>query len=181
MQQMMRLSFAPDEDSRARGKYGFTRFEALEARHHRSKDGAPVEYMIEAEYRNSVTAVAICLTERDATQLWAMLGTLLGKITGDPVGAHADQRGFILRTDGKKEPVYPAGGSFEPETLYAMLDTDTIETIKLADGRLMILDDNGGTNEKLLNPCASALAAPVIGAPVRVVGDVVVCPAEYLK
>jgi hypothetical protein len=173
MPEKMHLSFEPDTDShvKANPMIGFTRFRGLTARHHEVRKGVDPWIMIECHYERS-EAAALCLTERDATQLWTMLGTLLGRIALPPLRV----RQLLLRTDGTYEALPPCGTL---DGIRELLDASQIETIPLADGRVMVLDLEGSQNEKLLNPVAS-LAAAAIGTHVRVVGDVIVCPVEYL-
>lgn len=93
----------------------------------------------------------------------------------------------LIRTDGTEQNIQPSnaaeGFHFEGE-LYRLLQCDTIQIVQLADGRLMLMDEEAKLRrpQKLVNWKATQLMHEAGGSPFDVVlGDVVIAVSDELK
>lgn len=87
---------------------------------------------------------------------------------------------ILIRTDGTEEGVTYAGpDGWLLGELYTLLVCSNVEAISLADGRTMILDEDGKARDKPVNAAATKLARLAGIAPEDyVVGDVLVCVCD---
>ena len=81
----------------------------------------------------------------------------------------------LYRTDGTDEPVSPANGTdFKLDELYQLVG-DPVDIVRLPDGNLLVVHDEGLILGLPLNEQASALAGGVI------VGDAVRCSSREVR
>jgi hypothetical protein len=92
-------------------------------------------------------------------------------------------KSYLLKTDGTKEEIVPqdAGVGFSFRELYPLIGCTTIELVRLNDGRLLLIDEEGKLKDDAeINQQATTLAADRIGPDV-IVGNAVVCDAELIR
>lgn len=66
--------------------------------------------------------------------------------------------GYVIKPSGEILEVFPKNGKdFNLQEMYALVECDTIDIVSLADGRYMVVDDNGRSNKKPLNPKATGM------------------------
>jgi hypothetical protein len=64
----------------------------------------------------------------------------------------------LIRIGEPVEMVTPKNGNdFKLEELYKLLDCQTIETVNLSDGRIMVFDEEGKLTDKERNEVASVI------------------------
>jgi hypothetical protein len=93
------------------------------------------------------------------------------------------QTATIHKADGTDVPVQPKNGrDFDYRELRAAIGDGDIEIVTLADGRLMVCDEDGHAKGLPLNKLATVLyyqAGGVPGCPV--VGDVLICSKGMIE
>lgn len=91
-------------------------------------------------------------------------------------------RVLVIRIDGREETheVMPQTVLME---IYQLIGCDTVDTVNLRDGQLMLVDDNGYVFDKPVNPKATALyhAVCVPGTTHAIVGDVAIVRDEDFR
>ncbi|HEV8189493.1 MAG TPA: hypothetical protein VGP83_17190 [Pyrinomonadaceae bacterium] len=92
----------------------------------------------------------------------------------------------LIRTDGSKIEVFPLDPKegFTLREIHSFLGCDCIDVVKLADGRLMVCDDDAHckTPEPPVNGIASALYAQAGGYPGwSILGDVIVATRKEVQ
>lgn len=82
----------------------------------------------------------------------------------------------LLRTDGTRQNIAPQNGTdFQLEELHALLG-GYVEVVKLDDGRLLLVNDNGKIKQLAINPQATVLLWEFTDSLADViVGDAVLC------
>jgi len=94
---------------------------------------------------------------------------------------------ILLKTDGTRSVVAPKGETFEFRgELYDLLCTDMIEVVHLADGRLLLCDEEAklppANLRKPFNDAATVLLHLAGGSPYDyILGDVVICDLKELS
>lgn len=85
----------------------------------------------------------------------------------------------VIRVNGETEEVEPENGSdFQLEEVKRLIGCEWIEVVRLADRRLMVMDEEG----KLLRKRCNVKATEMYNHPYDViVGDVLVCDADQLR
>jgi hypothetical protein len=64
----------------------------------------------------------------------------------------------LLKTDGSSTPVKPENGTdFKLEELYKLIGTDMVEVVPLANGRILVIDEEGKLKGKGVNAEADRL------------------------
>ena len=83
----------------------------------------------------------------------------------------------LMKADGTSEFIEPKNGTdFKLQELYDILNCSTIQTVYLADGKLMILDEDGKYKPHHHNDLASILLAEAGGlSGDYIAGDALVC------
>ena len=86
---------------------------------------------------------------------------------------------MIIRVDGTQEECRPADGQhYTLEELQQAIGGGWIQIVKTKDGRLMVIDEEGKLKGFSVNPVATALYFHGDRDPI--VGDVLVCPEQYI-
>jgi len=85
----------------------------------------------------------------------------------------------VIRVNGETEPVEPENGmDFQLDEVKRLISCEWIEVVRLADGKLMVMDEEG----KLLRKRCNLKASEIYNHPYDViVGDVLVCNADQLR
>lgn len=88
----------------------------------------------------------------------------------------------LIQTNGKRRMVQPANGTdFSLEEVYRLLNIERVEMVYLADGRIMLLDEEGKLTGAAFNQSASLLYGRGRIAYDTIAGDVLVCKeTEFL-
>jgi uncharacterized protein YuzE len=84
-----------------------------------------------------------------------------------------------IKTDGTTTEVEPKNGrDFKLDELYQLIECETLDMIRLADGRFMWMDEKRKINGKEINQTATKLAPPFEGG---VEGTVLICDPKQVK
>lgn len=76
----------------------------------------------------------------------------------------------LIKTNGEVITVSPKGKTFKLKELYELIGCDLIEIVHIANGRLLVVDEEGKLKDNIeINKRASMLAGCII------VGNAVVC------
>ncbi len=66
--------------------------------------------------------------------------------------------GYVIKPSGEIVEVFPKNGKdFKIEELHLHVECDTVDIVGLADGRYMVVDDNGRSNKLPLNLKATGM------------------------
>lgn len=89
-------------------------------------------------------------------------------------------KALLIKPDGSETQVAPDNGkTFELEQLYSILECEMVELVVLADGRHMVLDEDGKRTPKQGNAKATVLLHQAGGMPHDVVvGNVLICKSK---
>lgn len=88
----------------------------------------------------------------------------------------------LYRVNGQIEDVKPANGSdFTLEELYALVDTNMVETLPTNDGRIMVICEEGKLRGKEENARATLLTVNVTAGDDMIVGNALVCDQGELQ
>ena len=91
-------------------------------------------------------------------------------------------RAYLLKTDGTETAIEPRNGTdFTFEELYPIMECDMIEIIRLPDGRIMLLDEEGNWSDKPTNERATVLAYNALTMGRGIVGHTVVCEDSMIR
>ena len=84
----------------------------------------------------------------------------------------------LLTAQGISAEVKPKGKAFTLEELYGLIGCSTVEMVRLADGRLMWLDEDGKSKQLPPNQKATELLMAAGGMPGDFVGGTVLLTTE---
>jgi hypothetical protein len=77
----------------------------------------------------------------------------------------------IIRPNGQRQLVRPAGATFTLEELYRYVETNVVEAVRLADGRTLWCDEEAKCREPW--PPANAEATRLVAEAGGIPGDIV--------
>ncbi len=91
---------------------------------------------------------------------------------------------YLIKPDGTVRELIssPEIGSFSLEQLYAEIGCNMIEVLNMADGRIMIIDEEGKFKQEAQeNKHATQLMRLRLHEYDFIVGNIIVCPSSMLK
>lgn len=87
----------------------------------------------------------------------------------------------LIRVNEEPKDITPENGTdFNLQELYRLLECDMIQIITLAEGTIMIMDENGKFRAER-NDTATAMARPYLFTGDYVSGHVIVCDSDMVR
>mgnify|MGYP001602604492 CR=1 len=91
----------------------------------------------------------------------------------------AEMPNVIIKTTGELLPSKPAGDTYTLDELQAIVG-GYIEIVRLSNGRLMVLNEEGKLEGLPFNAEATALTRGILADDDRIVGNVLVCDSKLI-
>jgi hypothetical protein len=89
----------------------------------------------------------------------------------------------LILEDGRERTVTPANAKqgFTLAELYSALGCNVVEVVRLRDGQLLVIDENGKLVGREVNDAATTLARPLLQAHDVIVGPALLCSRPEFK
>ncbi len=89
----------------------------------------------------------------------------------------------LIREDGGAKDLMPADlkQGFTLAELYAVLGCDVVEAVRLKNGRILVIDENGKLVGRPVNELATMLARGVLQAHDVIVGPALLCTRQEFQ
>jgi len=89
----------------------------------------------------------------------------------------------LILEDGRESTVTPANAKqgFTLAELYSAIGCDVVEVVRLRDGRLLVIDENGKLVGREVNDLATTLARAVLQVHDVIVGPALLCSQREFR